>query len=281
MARYVLLLLIIISTTLYSQDDLSGLYWVSASGAINQTSQSPQRQIVRGNGYLYITQNGENLTIDWGGFLGIMGDIQFKGHIGNQMIATDARATTATYQLTATISPGNKLMGRFVEVRTADANAGWTTLRFRADKIDLTCESINVGNLDISTVDNRKILKSGAISLGEFKERKSASTAAKALKDLGINKICFAIPPKPSLYFLTQNDGLPTRSSNDVTCKPLQLSSLAIVNESGQWVIVQGKTSILFCKTKLEAQVILALMMYYKASEICETSSLEPIYFLK
>lgn len=251
--------------------NMTGVYRVSVKGSTYYTNKTPNKKAIVGDTYMHVKQTGENVTIEWGGFGGNMSNHIMKGKAGNNLVVASLNSTNSSYHLTGK-ARGTIISGTYLYLRDGNGGVvpGWTELKFTATKIKEDCIGFNTSNVKVLAEKGKYTVTDGRSRMIYFGTNKAAAyKAVKIIKHYKMNKQCFAIRPNPSLKFFTVNGQLPKGAMAGDDCVSFDGYFLEVKNISGNYTVVQGNHYIIKCKSKEEAQTVLALMKYYKAQKLC------------
>ena len=267
-AQFLLFLLLSIST--FAQTNLSGLYRVSLTGAVYATNKSPNKSLLRGTSYFVMEQQGDQITIQWGGLNEKLLIKTLKGRVGQGNIVAGMQADTITASITATLL-GDRITGRFVVYYFGQTvpSPGWATLRFNATKISENCTSMDEGKLTVKNRNDKALLTDGAVDIATFENRKAANAAKKVLKDLEVTAVCKVLEPYPSFIYFKKDGVIPSNSNGLNNCKTIQLSLLSTQRINGIWTVLHDGETLFPCKSRHEAQSAIAIMKYHEVRQLC------------
>lgn len=287
-------------------EDISGPWEVTLHGYNYFTDRTPARvAIMETETTMDIEQNGDRVSVTFGGFGGVHAATIFKGSFGqDQLVATwwyqgyphETKVLTGKYsEQTGNIS------GKMLYPRAADKPGlvpGWVEVNFVATRklvavmpqpvqpveaiqviipaviqqlLKEDCVSFNPATTEVKNIGGRWKVLDGSHWILDFEGNKAeADRSLKIIKHYGLNSLCFVGRPDPSLTYWRVNGQAPAGPAPGEDAIAFNPDTIEVKQINGRWKIVDGSHWILdFEGNENEARTSFRIIKKYGFRYIC------------
>ena len=178
--------------------NIAGNYSVKVSGTNVYLDRTPVTQNINDSTTLKITQNGAEITLDFGTFAGASAATRFKGKVGNKRFAAvwwyqgSAHETKVIWGSVR----GKTLKGKMIYPRVAYRQGlvpGWVEISFTATRSTSTamgedCLKLNPKKVVIKKEGGQYLMTDGRSRMKMFPNKKEAVQALKTIKHYNMNQ---------------------------------------------------------------------------------------------
>ncbi len=275
--------LLMLVTPLRAQN-IAGEYEARITGTNHFLDRSPAQQAVSATTSIKVTQSGDQITMEVGGFAGVSAATIFKGKVGNNRFSAVwwyQGSDHETKVVWGTVS-GNRLQGRLIYPRVADRSGlvpGWVEVTFSAEKaaaLTEDCLAFNPNRVQVQRRGSRWILMDGASSMKAFDVQNEAMRAREIIRFYDLNQHCFVGRPDPSLEYWLVKASAPSGALSNEDCIGFNAANLRLSQEGGRWLMADGNNRLYMFPNRQEAEQALAVIRKYGFSRTCYVGRPDP-----
>ena len=299
-----MLLVAVYASTAWAQN-ISGLYNVTVKGSNIFTDRSPSRKQINDQTTLKVEQQGDRVTMEFGGFGGASAATIFKGKTGNGHFAAvwwyqgNANETKVLWGSVRQ----HKLHGTMIYPRVADRQGlvpGWVEITFVATRkatvkplkpmdrgpvvhapgestaLKEDCLGFDPGRLQLKAESGQYLMTDGRSRMKMFPNREEARLALKTIRHFGMDQHCFIGRPDPSMEYWTSGGRAPAGKAPQQDCIGFDPGRLRLKREGSKWLMTDGRSRMRMFPNRGEAEQALAVIKKYGFNQTCYVGRPDP-----
>ena len=277
--------------------------------------RSPAETAINDHTSLKVTQNGSQVSLEFGAFGGASAATIFKGKIGNNRLAAVwwyGGYDHETKVLWGEVH-GDRIRGRMIYPRVADRQGlvpGWVEIAFDATKkkvlkpvggavikpgrgmkpvkprrpaIKEDCLDFNTRDVTLKKESNGYLLTDGRSRMKVFPNREEARKALRTIRHYRLDSHCFVGRPQPSMEYWLADGQAPDGAMPNEDCIAFDPAKLRLQKEGSNWLMTDGRSRMRIFPNKSEAQQALRIIQEYGFNRTCYIGRPDPsmTYFRK